>query len=146
MALSPLVDVDDFADWLGRTFTGTDETRAEAVLSRVSSLVRARAGGRTWEDEETPDEIATVVLTVATRVWNNPKGVRQQAAGPFSESYDVTGVFLTPEESAIVGRYSASARGLWTLSTTRGDDYGDTVWVPVVGTDSLFPFLTTDDV
>lgn len=145
MALLPLVNAADFSDWLGRSFEASELPRAEAVLLRVSSLVRSRAGGRTWENEEVPGEIATVVLTVASRVWNNPNAARQQTAGPFSESYVVTGAYLTPEEAAIVGRYSATSRGLWTLGTTRGDDAGDTVWVPVVGTDNLFPFLTTED-
>lgn len=146
MALLPLVGTTDFSDWLGRSLELSEMPRAEAVLRRVSALVRSRAGGRTWADEDVPAEIVTVVLTVASRVWNNPNSARQQTAGPFSESYDVTGAYLTPEEASIVGRYSATSRGLWTLGTTRGDDLGDTVWVPVVGSDNVFPFLTTDDV
>lgn len=115
------------------------------MLSRVSAVVRS-AAGVTWEGVEVPEEVEAVVLEVATRVWTNPNGIRQQATGPFSASYAVVGVYLTDEERRILAKYRANQRGLWTLNTTRGDDEGDTVWVPIVGTDSMFPFLTSEDV
>ena len=145
MALSPLVEPDDLAEWLQQSFSAEQWTRAGAVLSRVSAVVRS-AAGVTWEGEEVPEEVEAVVLEVAKRVWTNPNGVRQQATGPFSASYAVVGVYLTDEERRILGKYRANQRGLWTLNTTRGDDEGDTVWVPVVGSDNTFPFLTSEDV
>lgn len=145
MATAPLVDIDTFADWLGQSLD-EEIPRAEAVLSRVSALVRSQAG-RTWVGEEVPDEVGAVVLEVATRVWN--KGVVSESVGSYSVRYAdrvAAGLYLTAEERSILGKYRANARGLWSLSTTRGDDYGDTVWVPVVGSDNLFPFLTSEDV
>jgi hypothetical protein len=146
MAPSPLVDVETFSDWLGHSFSTSEYPRAEAVLGRVSSLVTAAAGGRTWAEGQLPDDIGTVVLEVSARVWHNPKAVTQQSTGPFGVTYKVAGAYLTPEERALVGRYRVNAAGLWTLGTTRDDTDADTVWVPVVGTESLFPFLTTEDV
>lgn len=149
MALPPLVDTFTLAGWLGEDVLG--DSRAEAVLSAVSAVVR-NASGQTWAADgdisstDVPELVSTVVLQVAARVWRNPHGVRQEATGPFSVSYAVTGVYLTADERRLLSGYRANSSGLWTMQTTRGDDYADTVYVPVVGTDAMFPFLTTEDV
>lgn len=146
MALPLLVTTSALEAWLGASFTQDDNARAEAVLSAVSSLVRSEAG-LTWVDDsgaltETPGEVQAVVLQVATRVWSNPNGVRQESIGSYSVSYDApaaTGLYLSPSERALLGRHRTNARGLWTLGTTRNDAY-DTVWVPVQGSENPFPW------
>jgi hypothetical protein len=54
--------------------------------------------------------------------------------------------FLSAEQKAIVSPWPAPG----CVASGRkpppvGDTYADTVYVPVVGTDTQFPFLTTDD-
>lgn len=142
MALPPLATEDDLAIWLG---SAVESGRAGAVLSAVSSLVRSEAG-RTWEDDEPPDEVVAMVVDVAGHIYRNPAAIRQVSTGPFSESYAITqGLSLTDAQKAILRRYSARARGLWSLSTTRGDSYDDTIYVPVVGTATPFPWYAASD-
>lgn len=140
--MAALVSVDELEAWLGAGAV-QDVARADAVLVAVSSLVRSYAG-QLWDAEPVPDEIRAVVKDVAARVWDNPRHVRQQSTGPFSVSYSVTGLYLTDEERAVVGRYNAQARGLWTMGVTRNDAAADTVYVPVQGTATEFPWYGDD--
>lgn len=143
MPLPPLASVDDLELWLGAS---VDEARAGAVLAGVSSFVRS-AAGRTWENEEVPADVHTVVLQAAARTIDNPTGASQRSVGDISVS-GLPGAYLTADELKIIRSAvsTTSGRGLWTLSSTRGDTDADTVYVPVVGTETPFPWLTTDDV
>ena len=151
MALPPLVDVSALESWLATTFTPAQTIRAEAVLSAVSALVRSEVG-LTWVDaddvtlsEDIPAEVTAVTLQVATRVWMNPAGLQQESTVDYSAGYGQTsGLYLKPEERALLSRYRTNARGLWTLSTTREDPYADSTWVPVEGTTALFPWYGDD--
>lgn len=150
MALPPLVDVTTFGEWLGLTLSGADETRAEAVLAAVSSLVRAETN-LTWVDESevletVPDSVHTVVLRVARRVFNNPDSVVQKANGDASVRYadaEAIGLYLNDEDRRLLGRLRAQPRGLWSMSTTRDDPDSDTAYVPVVG-GPPFPWYGSD--
>ena len=145
MALPPLADFDQFQDWLALTsLDPVKERRAEAVLSRVSSLVRSEAG-RTWEGEEVPEEIVTVTLDVARRVFENPQNNTSLQTGSYRDqrSAEFVGLHLNERERAIVGRYRTQPRGLWTQSVTRGDAAADTVYVPVEGAPP-FPWYADD--
>lgn len=141
--MAPLAEVTDLELWLGTPIT--DAARADAVLAAVSSLVRSQAG-RTWEGEVVPDEVAAIVVDVAGHIWRNPAAVRQSGTGPFSVSYAIVqGLSLTADQKATLRHYGAQARGLWTMSTTRNDAAADTEYVPVVGTDTEFPWYSGTD-
>lgn len=152
MALPLLVTVDALEAWMGRSFTDDDLARAEAVLTAVSALIRSETG-LTWSadgvnlDENLPAEVTAVTLEVARRVYMNPNSVRQESIGSYSVSYAnpaTTGLYLSPQERALIGRYRTNARGLWTLGTTRDDPAADTAWVPVEGTTTKFPWYGDD--
>lgn len=148
MALPPLASVDDLAAWAGQDAT-TDAMRAGAVLSAASALVRAEAG-QTWVNAngslaEVPADVTAVVVQVAGRVWGNPSGAIQWTKGPFSERYSddaALGLYLTDAERAILARHrqGGTPNGLNVLSTTRGEDGSDTVYVPTGPPPSGYPF------
>lgn len=131
-ALPPLATLTDLEGWLGSPL-GSDGPRAEAVLDAVSSMIRSEAG-RTWEGEVVPDDVATVTLTAAARVFRNPDGYSSERVGSYSYQFSggADGLSLTREERAIVARYRTSPRGLWSQPFTRGDGASTTVFVPVV--------------
>lgn len=151
MAPPPLVTAPELESWLATTFTAAQTERAEAVLSAVSALVRSEVG-LTWVEadgvtlsDDVPAEVTAVTLQVATRVYLNPAGLRQEAATDYSASYGQdSGLYLKPEERALLSRYRTNARGLWSLSMTREDPYADSAWVPVAGTTALFPWYGDD--
>lgn len=151
MALDPLAVVNDLEVWLGTSLCGADVTRAEAILAAVSSLVRSTAGVD-WADTTTvPDDVRTVVVDVAARVYRNPDAATQlsRTTGPFTKTISfanpgAVGLYLTADEKAIVGRYRPAARGLWTLRTDRDDPVGDTAWIPVAGAVYPFPWYGAD--
>lgn len=138
MALPPLVDPEDLAEWLERPVASLGP-RAWAVVSAASSVVRSYAS-RTWITngalDVVPDDVKTVTVQLAARTFNNPDGYSTERLGDYSYGLPasaVTGLALTSAEKAILGRYRSSGSGLWSLSTTREDPAADTAWVPVVG-------------
>lgn len=146
----PLASLDELETWLGSTIDGFDAARAEAVLGAASSLIRS-AAGVTWADTPVPDEVHTVALTVAARVYRNPDAASQMSdtTGPFTRyrgfnNPDQVGLYLTGQERAIIARYRPQARGLWTLRTTRDDPVASTGWVPVEGSVNPFPWYAED--
>jgi hypothetical protein len=129
--LPPLVDLETFVTWVPDPVT--NDSRAEAILTAASTLVRSETD-RAWvgeDGEPEPDvsevqlgEARSVVLEVAARVYFNPKGITQQVSGPFSKSvaaWYALGMSLSDEEKARVGIRSKGIRGLGTISTTRGE-------------------------
>lgn len=136
--LPALAEIDDLIARLPGEITGSDLTRAQAVLDDASTEVRFVAR-KDWvdEDDELDDDIPSIVvkttLEVAQRAYlNPPNGVRQESLGDHSVTMDVrTGVYLTEDEKAKVRAAAAGdnkSSGLWTLSTTRGcDDIRDCV-------------------
>src|SRR5690606_31064335 len=92
MALPPLATDSDLETWLGHP---VDVPRALAILNASSTLIRNHTG-RVWvdEDEVTEDGVTALQLegvrlvckTLAARVYDNPQGKTQRAAGPFSSS------------------------------------------------------------
>lgn len=97
MPLPLLASVGALAARLGIEIDEGD-ARAAAALTDASAAVR-RAARRPFLladdelDEESPtitendvDIIRAVVLRVAVRLYDNPRGLRQEATGPFSES------------------------------------------------------------
>jgi hypothetical protein len=148
MPADPLASLSALEVWLGAPLCGPDVARAEAVLGAVSSLIRSVAGV-TWETDPVPDDVHTVTLEVAARVYRNPSAAAQvsNTTGPFTESksYSTTpGLYLTAAEKAIVGRYRPTTHGLWSMPTRRDDPVVDTYWVPVSGSDNPFPWYAED--
>lgn len=145
-----LADVVALSEWLGQDIPDAQQPRAQALLVAASALVRSETG-RTWLDDEgaleaVPDEVHTVVVACAARVWLNPSGVTQEATGPFSASYGenaAQGLYLTPTESEILGRYKTSS-GLWTLPTTRDDVETDTIYLETSDGTEPMPYLPRD--
>ena len=134
MASLPFATIDALAAWVGQTIT-PDDSRAAAVLSAASVLVRSEIGrdsdgayvSEGWAT--VPEDVAQVVVQVAARVWFNPQGLVSDAIDDYSRRWDgvgESGVYLTRGERDILSAYRSSApKGLWTLGTTRGDDYAD---------------------
>jgi len=131
MALPSLATREQLEEGLGvAPITGLDATRAEAVLFRVSSLVRSYAG-RTWETTPAPDAVVTVVLEVAQRVYLNPRNTTTAGNGEFSAAYAIVGLSLTDEEKrAIDGAVGRRRGSLGSIETTRGDPVCTTGYVP----------------
>lgn len=120
MATLPPV-VSDLSAWTGQTIA-SDDSRAEAVLSAATALVRGYAG-LAWDDDSVPDVVHAVVVQVASRVWVNPTGAVSWQKGPFSERYadDASlGLFLTDAEKSILNQYRTSTSGLWSQPITSG--------------------------
>jgi hypothetical protein len=146
---SPLITVSDLATWLGVSIANEDP-RAEAVIAAASALVRSFTG-RTWVDVPAPDDVKSVAVQVAGRVWTNPPtGVSSQSRGPFSVTYadaGALGMFLSADEKIILGRYKVGRHGLYSIGVTKNDAYSDTIYVPTAPAPSGYPFpwLTSED-
>lgn len=149
MALPPLAEVSDLADWVGRTISD-DDPRAGAVLSAASALVRSFVG-LTWVDDtesltEVPDSVAAIVVQVAARVWHNPSGAVSWTKGPFSERYSEgsvsSGLYLTDSEKEALSAFQVgnSGTGLGTISLAGGGLDCETIYVPTGPPPSGYPF------
>lgn len=141
----PLADITDIEARMGRTFSGEEHARVEALLDDASALVRDEAG-ITWIDPGTgllttvPGSIRAVVLRSVERAVRNPQGFSAESAGDYS--YQRTnvepGVYLTDSERQIIRR-ATGRTGLWTQPVTRGDEYLATVWAEDSFGCELFP-------
>lgn len=133
MTTPPLATVEELGTKLGITIPDDLVTRAEQVLFDASSTVRAEAG-QTWLDDTgsltvVPDDIITMTLRVAAKMWANPTETTQRTAGPFSESLQG---LLDDNDRTTLNRHRPFS-GLGTISTTRGcletpavcDEWGD---------------------
>lgn len=161
--LPPLVSVAALAAWVGEDFIDDENARAAAVVAAASALVRAETG-RTWVDEDNvllgvPEEVATVAVQIAARVWRNPAGFVQDTTGPFTVRYSERsgdGLFLTETERSILSRYRTQRRGLWTQRVTRDDPFLDAAAVDAVFVPTRYgdagpfgepvPWGTTDEI
>lgn len=54
------------------------------------------------------DDLKRVVLSVASRGWASPVGVRQESLGDHSVTYETSGLQLSTNELQVVRRYQAS--------------------------------------
>lgn len=151
--LPALATVDDLEARLGLdadTLAGPERARAQAALDDASALVREETG-QDWVDPVTTDitapaPLVRVVLGASLRNFRNPDSEISQTIGPFSRTLKAAevGVYLTPAELAIVRRYRKESTGLWTLRTTRGEDWDSTLYVEDDFGCELFPIGTVD--
>lgn len=128
MASSPFAEVSALAAWVGQDIPA-DDPRAVAVLTAASNLVRAEVGSSVADEwTEAPNEVQDVVVQVAARVWYNPQGLVADSVDDYSRRWEgggESGVYLTKGERDTLSLYRAKPKGLWSLGTTRGDDYTD---------------------
>lgn len=124
----PFAFPDQLGAWVGEDIPMNDP-RAQAVLMAASVLIRSYVGSDVSDAwEESPDDVTQVAVQVAARVWFNPQGLISDAIDDYSrrwENASESGVYLTAGERDILSAYRAKAHGLWTLGTTRGDEYAD---------------------
>lgn len=133
------------------TLSGAELARAQATLDDASALVREETR-QDWVDPDHPTLITApaplirVVLGLALRVYRNPEALISESVGPFSRTVKAAevGVYLTPAELAIVRRYRKETVGLWTQSTTRGENADSTLYVEDQFGQELFPIGTID--
>lgn len=122
-----LVDQAAFEERLGRTLTDTSEiARANAALEDASTVV-LEVGDDTWTSADVPEAAATVVLSVARRVFENPEGATQKSVGDLSVSYGSvsSGSVANPLElTSRERRRVRSAAGLTLTSMTLVSPYG----------------------
>lgn len=130
-----LVALTDFEDRLGRTLTDAAEiSRANAAIEDASTVV-LEVGDSTWTSADVPDAAATVVLSVARRVFENPEGATQKSVGDLSVSYGSvsSGSVANPLElTSRERRRVRSAAGLTQTSITLVSPYGtyaDEAWL-----------------
>lgn len=138
-----LAQVSDLEAWPGVT-VGPDETaNAEAVLDAVSAYVRLESGdpSRWPTTAEVPEAIKHLTVIVAARVWRNPDVATRVDVGPFSEQFNKAvddALYLSSTDKTVIARSVPSPK-LFTIATCRGDEYLDTVLIPVTGFDDPFP-------
>ena len=140
--LTPLATVAQLAARAGEEIDANN-AQAGSVLDMASALVRAYVGS---DLESFPDAAVQVTVDVAYRVWTNPDALVgdgiDDSSRRWAESTASEGFYLTKSNKMILDslRTPASNGGLWTLGTTRGDDYLDTIYVPTGPPPSGYPF------
>jgi len=141
MAGVAFASIRDLEIRLGHTLAGAERDRATALLSDASAMIRAVARSD-WEDP--PPIITTICLTMATRAWHNPEGVRQQTLGDLSMTFGSveTGVFLTPDERRLIRMAAGFGVELGSVQLTSGYDVPTTtVYVPTSNGGDWLPWL-----
>jgi hypothetical protein len=143
MTLARLAELTDFEVWPGVTVASDQETSAGAVLDAVSAYIRLESNdpNRWPTTADVPAAIKTLAIVVAARVWRNPSVATRVDVGPFTEMFSKTvddALYLSDTDRAVIAKTIARPR-VWTLATCRGEDYLDTVLVPVDGYTDPFP-------
>lgn len=151
MAVVTLASADDLAEWLGESFAADSPEGKRAVwcLRAASALVR-KESGRTWLTETgqlvspLPDDLVTVTLYVASRVFDNREAQTRGGLDDWSEGWKVeeSGAYLTESERRTVSSYRKGMGGLGVVATSRGDFGVSTAsgWVPTDTPDVFFPW------
>jgi hypothetical protein len=120
-----------------------DLAAAEEALTDAAALVSATGGiWATGGDDDAPAAAVAVLMAVAKRTYLNTTGAETESTGPFAVKWG--SAWLTTEERRVLGSLGGSTGGLWSLSTTRGDDLADAVYVDVVESEP-FPLYAPED-
>lgn len=112
--MDSLASTGDLGIRLGKTLTGDDEIRAQAVLDDVSAVARKLSGDRDrWstEDDPTPADVKAVVLAAARRIFTNPDGFASEQDGDYSyridsDSLAAGGGTFTQAETDLIQSYA----------------------------------------
>jgi hypothetical protein len=120
-----------------------DDARAELILTLVSAAVVQEVGSAAdeWTAENVPDVVVGVILSAASRRWENPSGASGANTGPFSKQWGSADL-LTDDERMVLGRFRPpGVGGIYTIATTRDDggpyDVPDTRFLQVSGQDDM---------
>jgi hypothetical protein len=129
----PLITVEALGRWVRQPIEGDEVDYAMVMLEGVSSYVRGEVG-KTYLDPEdptdqtlltVPQEIRTLVMQLAGRIWRNSEGVIQETTGPFTVRWAekiAEGLYLTEAEERIVNRHKSGVKsGLFSMPVTMGD-------------------------
>lgn len=125
-----------------------DDALADWALEVVSNTARLVANRSAWTAENVPPAVQSIVSLAARRLYTNPDRFTREADGDYSYGLDssVTNadVFTETERGVLVGYRAQNRTGnVMTLSTTRGDAYQPTGYVPD-GTRYGFPWYGGD--
>lgn len=120
--MASLASVGDLSARLGKTLTGADATRAQAVLDDVSAMARKLSGDSTRWPSGTPDDVKAVVLAASRRLFINPDGFASEQDGDYSyridsDSLPIGGGMFTEAEGDIIASYRDTSE-LWSLKST----------------------------
>lgn len=132
MALPLIATVEQLQARMEQTYTGTELTRAGAVLGAASTLVRWHSG-KDWVDASNvsiaPPIAVEITLQAAERAMRNPDGLSMEQVPEYTWRKENAGdgVFLTPSEERILKRLGGRS-GLWTQPTTKLDNDISTVY------------------
>lgn len=125
-----------------------DDALADWALEVVSNTARLVANRSSWTADNVPPAVQSIVSLAARRLYTNPDRFTREADGDYSYGLDssVTNadVFTETERGVLVGYRAQNRTGnVMTLSTTRGDAYQPTGYVPD-GTRYGFPWYGGD--
>lgn len=147
MNTSHLVTPESLRRSLGDAVT-FDGALADWALEVVSNTARLIANRASWTAENVPPAVQSVIGLAARRLYTNPDRFTREADGDYSYGLDssVTNadVFTETEKGVLLGYRAQNRTGsVMTLSTTRGDAYQPTGYVPD-GTRWGFPWYGGD--
>lgn len=147
MNTSHLVTPESLRRSLGDAVT-FDDALADWALEVVSNTARLIANRSSWTADNVPPAVQSIVSLAARRLYTNPDRFTREADGDYSYGLDssVTNadVFTETERGVLVGYRAQNRTGnVMTLSTTRGDAYQPTGYVPD-GTRYGFPWYGGD--
>jgi hypothetical protein len=152
--MATLETLEHLAIWTGKDpVVVAADVFAQLVMERATELVVEKAEiPATWETDPTvvPARAKTICLLVAARTYTNRRSVISQSVGPISETLMAqmaAAMQLTEAEAAeleaLANENAGPFGGLYTITTTRGDD------VPIIdninlpdssGSDWLIPY------
>jgi hypothetical protein len=107
------------------------DPRAQFIMEKADELVISRAGiPATWPatPELVPPRARTIALLVAARTYTNWRSIVSSSVGPISETMlaeMAAAMQLTDAEAEELDGMGSSTEtfgGLWTITTTRGDE------------------------
>ena len=147
MNTSHLVTPESLRRSLGDAVT-FDDALADWALEVVSNTARLIANRSSWTADNVPPAVQSVISLAARRLYTNPDRFTREADGDYSYGLDssVTNadVFTETEKGVLLDYREARRTGnVMTLSTTRGDAYQPTGYVPD-GTRYGFPWYGDD--
>lgn len=148
--LPALAEIAEMETRLGKAIPTNQVARAQSALLDASTLVRSEVG-QTWVDAERqltdiPDVARMVTLAVALRAYQGESIPGVPGLGErMVRSPNERPVYLTSAEKRALASLAGNS-GVFTLSTTRGGDPFDTVFVPAApDSDGWVPFIAAAD-